>query len=246
MISARVVTGPYLGQPLGRDELQHLRARPHQLVEHAAGVGRATVRAFQLAVQDSRSSLVSMSRANESSSTTWAATPAALSSARWRRRLSGPKPGARTSGGVSSSALVPVPRRSGRPALSALAGRVREQGLDVPGGERAAVAGDQRRSLDPVLEQDLNPDPGRRVVAALVILDDAGVVAVRDPLGSPDAADHHDPLGARHPPERDERVGEHRLDEGAAVVPRQAEAQALLGLGESLDEEDGQRGQPVS
>ena len=115
---------------------------------------------------------------------------------------------------------------------------VGQQRVDVGGRKQRAVAGDEQRALDAIVDERLDPACGGGVVAPLVVLDHARAVPTGDSLRDAIAAHDDDPLERRHPPERDERVGEHRLGQRPAVVLGQLEAQALLGLVEALDRED--------
>ena len=78
----------------------------------------------------------------------------------------------------------------------ALTGGVDEQLLELFGVEQRAISGDEQRPLDPVLERGLDALCGRRVVAALVVLDDGRAVAAGDPLGDAVAADDDRPARA--------------------------------------------------
>ena len=143
--------------------------------------------------------------------------PAASASATWRSQLSGPNDGAITSGGVSSSALVPVPWRSGTtttpdspsPAADAACRHrpARASGSHRPPagplGAAAACLGDA-------------DERGVAVRVVLEIFDDLGVPRDGEALGI--AVTRHDDhrldrLGAA---QRHQHVGQHRLDQCSA------------------------------
>src|SRR3954447_25172793 len=122
------VAGPEVAGPgeqrrevVARLDLRQARQRPRLEAAHrrpnrdsSPRVWAAPpVRASSAARRTARSSIVSMSSASEGGSAIRHSAPASRASCSWRARLSGPKLGAIASGGQSTSALVPVPCRSG-------------------------------------------------------------------------------------------------------------------------------------
>ena len=83
----------------------------------------------------------------------------ALAAARAERRASS------ASGGVSSSALVPVPWRSGTISSRARGGRPGEQRVELCGVEQRAVAGHQQHPLGPGSRARCDPQRAAGVVA---------------------------------------------------------------------------------
>ena len=130
-------------EPAGRRRA----SRAGEAAEHPARVGRAAAAVGERLAQRRRGRRrVSTSSASVSTCSTSHGTPAACREpARGGARLSGPKAGSMTSGGVSSSAFVPLPWRSGT---------IDDRGLDDRRAraarsssrrvERRAVAGDEQ------------------------------------------------------------------------------------------------------
>ena len=105
------------------------------------------VRASSAARRTARSSAVSTSSTSERGSATRQRAPLAPAACSWRSRLPGPKLGAIASGGVSSSALVPVPWRSGTIDDVGRAHGAGQQLVELARVERRAVAGDEQHAL---------------------------------------------------------------------------------------------------
>src|ERR1019366_6836850 len=103
------------GEGVARPDLGQAGERQRRERGHQISLRTALVRVLRRdsAVRSAaRSSGVSMSSSRPGSGSTCQAAPALLARRRWRSKLPGPKAGSITSGGVSSSALVPLPWRS--------------------------------------------------------------------------------------------------------------------------------------
>ena len=89
-----------------------------------------------------------------------------------------------TSGGVSSSAFVPVPWRSGTIDDRAAGRRAVEQRVELGGIERRAVAGDEQHARRAVLDRVRDADQRGGALAVLAVVDEHGrAVAAADRLG---------------------------------------------------------------
>jgi hypothetical protein len=185
-----------------------------------------------------RSSTVSTSTANATRWSTTQGSPASAAREACRSQLPGPKAGAIASGGVSSSPLVPVPWRSASTTTPGVAAVVlAEQVVEVAGGQQRAVAGDEQDGPCAALERRRDTERRRRAVAAqLALLDNPGPVLDRERLRVVVAGDHERRVDRRRRERAQDALGHLAHHRGAVV-----EVQALLGVREALDRQDGDR-----
>ena len=100
----------------GRPATGRTRSSPGAARSYSQGLGGplgAARRDSSSRVRATTSAGVSRSSPSEASSSTAKGTPASRAAATWRAQLPSPKAGTIASGGLSTSALVPVPWRSG-------------------------------------------------------------------------------------------------------------------------------------
>ena len=212
------------------------QAPAHQLAEHAARVRRAAAVARarcerlevlgRVDVERQRGHLDHL-RGDAGGRARWPGGAA---------QLPGPNDGASASGGVSSSAFVPVPWRSGTISADGGVDRSREQLLELVGVEQRAVAGDEQHALGAVLERGADALARRRRCGP------ARRPRSRSRRSRPRSAERRgralttsDLVDARSSPQRDEHVARTSPRRALGAAARRARREPLLGLREALD-----------
>ncbi len=172
-----------------------------------------------ISISSSRSSGVSMSSAERGAPRP----PRAWLPARWRGRCgAGGCPRRRraviASGGVSSSALVPSPWRSGTISTDRAGTGRSISSLELGGVQQRAVAGDEQRPCRAHRQGPRDAELRGLAVARGRVLDHDRLVPGGDLRRDRIGGDDEDLIDRRHAAHRQHRVGEHRLDQRAAAA----------------------------
>ena len=239
-----------LGDALQRDDLEPAHAPAGQLrPARAPSPAPAPARRPAPPRSAARSSAVSRSRASDGTSSTTASSPRRRARSTWRVAAVRPERRARSRpAGHISSALVPVPWRSGTTATlpgasraSAASSSPATSSGQSPGRSATALGAERLRADDP---------EGRGLGVAVVVgvLEDldrrlrALRAVKRHLLGPPLAGDDDHPLDQLGCGHCDEHVGEHRLRQRRPSRRAHGLHEALLRRREALHRDD--RGRP--